>query len=132
MTFEHIITIQLLEELTNVFMMFVHWIIWCAPLCILSLVATAIGSQSDMGQVVETLTWLFLSFLVSVTGQVVLTYCGLYVYFYRSNPLSYFKTLIEAMTLAFASASSAATLPVSIECVSKSGKVHKDIARFGE
>jgi Na+/H+-dicarboxylate symporter len=125
-----IITIQLLDESMQVLMMFVSWIIWCAPFCILSLVATAVGSQSDMVHVVETLGWLFVSFLVGALGQVTFVYCGLYFYYFRSNPLTYFKSLVEAMTLAFASASSAATLPVSLECVSKSGKVHKDIARF--
>lgn len=114
----------------QIFMKFVHWIILCAPFCILSLVATAIGSQSDMGQVVETLGWLFASFVVGSIAHVTFVYCGLYLYFFRSNPLTYFTSLVEALTLAFASASSAATLPVSFECVAKSGKVHKDIARF--
>ncbi|KAL3776781.1 hypothetical protein ACHAWO_008426 [Cyclotella atomus] len=125
-----IITIQLLEELNHLFMMFVHWIIYCAPICILSLVAKAIGSQSDMGHVAQTLGWLFVSFVVGAVAQVTLVYSGLYLYYFRSNPLSYFKDLVEALTLAFASASSAATLPVSLECVAKSGKVNKDIARF--
>lgn len=125
-----IITIQILEEFLQIFMMFVNWIIWCAPFCILSLVATAIGKQSDMRLVIETLGWLFASFMVAAVAQVSFCYCGLYFAFLRSNPLKYYYSLIEALTLAFATASSAATLPVSMECVVKSGKVPPGVARF--
>lgn len=114
----------------QVFMMFVHWIIWCAPICILSLVAKVIGSQSDMQIVLQTLGWLFISFIIACLAQVMLTYCGLYIYFLLSNPFKYFYYIIEAMTLAFASSSSAATLPVSMDCVVKSGKVAPGVARF--
>jgi len=125
-----IITIQILEEFLQIFMMFVNWIIWCAPFCILSLVATAIGKQSDMRLVIETLGWLFASFMVAAVAQVSLCYCGLYFAFLRANPLKYYYSLIEALTLAFATASSAATLPVSMDCVIKSGKVPPGVARF--
>lgn len=83
-----------------------------------------------MGHVVETLGWLFVSFFVGALAQVTFVYSGLYFYYFRCNPLSYFKDLVEALTLAFASAPSAATLPVSLDCVAKSGKVNKDIVRF--
>lgn len=95
--------------------MFVQWIIWCAPLCILSLVAVAIGAQSDLGEVLETLGWLFASFTVGVLCQFFIVYCGLYYLFIRSNPFNYFKHLVEAFILAFSCASSAATLPVTLE-----------------
>jgi Na+/H+-dicarboxylate symporter len=72
-----IITVQVLEELMNVFMMFVHWIIFCTPLCVLSLIATAIGDQSDLGSVLETLGWLFVSFIIGILIQFFVVYCGL-------------------------------------------------------
>lgn len=125
-----LISIQVLEELMQVFMMFVHWIIWCAPFCILSMIAKAIGGQSNMNETMETLGWLLISVLVACLAQVFIVYCGLYYYFVRSNPFKYFYYIIEAMTLAFGSASSAATLPLTIENTINSGKVAPGVARF--
>jgi Na+/H+-dicarboxylate symporter len=125
-----ILTVQVLEELMTICMMFVHWVIWCAPLCIFSLVSVAIGGQSDLGTVLQTIGWLFASFIVGILCQFFIVYCGLYYYFRRSNPFDYFKHIIEAMTLAFACASSAATLPVTLECVHNTGKVPPGVANF--
>jgi len=125
-----ILTVQLLEELMHIFMMFVNWIIWCAPFCILSLVAKAIGNQSDMTIVLQTLGWLMASFFTAALAQVLLCYCGLYISFLRENPFRYFYSLLEALVLGFTTASSAATLPVSMDCVVKSGKVPPGVARF--
>jgi Na+/H+-dicarboxylate symporter len=125
-----IFIVQILEELMNICMKFVGWIIWCAPPCILSLIAAAIGKQSEMGQVLQTIGWLFVSLIVGLLAQVLVVYCGLYYFYQRSNPFDYFKHMIEAMTLAFACASSAATLPVTLECVHKTGKVPPGVANF--
>jgi Na+/H+-dicarboxylate symporter len=125
-----ILIVQLLEELMHIFMMFVNWIIFVAPICILSLVASAIGKQSDMTIVLETLSWLMASFFTAAAMQVVFCYMGLYFAFLRQNPLKYYASLIEALVLAFTTSSSAATLPVSMDCVVKSGKVPAGVARF--
>jgi Na+/H+-dicarboxylate symporter len=125
-----VLIVQVLEELMSICMMFVHWIIWCAPPCILSLVAVAIGGQSELGTVLETIGWLFVSFMIGILCQFFIVYCGLYYLFRRSNPFDYFKHIIEAMTLAFACASSAATLPVTLECVHHTGKVPPGVANF--
>jgi Na+/H+-dicarboxylate symporter len=118
------------SRLMHIFMMFVNWIIWCAPFCILSLVAKAIGNQSDMTIVLQTLGWLMASFFTAALAQVLLCYCGLYISFLRENPFRYFYSLLEALVLGFTTASSAATLPVSMDCVVKSGKVPPGVARF--
>ena len=110
--------------------MFINWIIFVAPICILSLVASAIGKQSDMSIVLETLSWLMASFFTAAAMQVVFCYCGIYFAFLRQNPLKYYASLIEALVLAFTTSSSAATLPVSMDCVVKSGKVPAGVARF--
>jgi Na+/H+-dicarboxylate symporter len=125
-----ILIVQLLEELMHIFMMFVNWIIWCAPFCILSLVSSAIGKQTDMTIVLQTLGWLMASFFTAALAQVLLCYCGLYFGFLRENPFKYYISLIEALVLGFTTASSAATLPVSMDCVVKSGKVPPGVARF--
>ena len=48
----------------------------------------------------------------------------------KSNPFDYLKFVIPAQTTAFACASSAATMPVSLQCAEASGRVPLPIARF--
>ena len=48
----------------------------------------------------------------------------------KSNPFGYLKFIVPAQTTAFACASSAATMPVSLQCAEASGRVPLPIARF--
>lgn len=114
----------------EVFMLFIFWIIKCTPFAIISLIAKAIGGESDLGQVMEQLGYLIAAIVVGLVCQFTIVYCGLYLTFIRKNPLPYYKAGIPAFTMAFASASSAATLPVSIDCAMSSGQVTEGVARF--
>lgn len=125
-----ILIVQLLEELLQIFFLFVNWIIQCTPIAIISLIATAIGSQTNIGEVVASLGALLGAVLTGLFLQFLIPYCGMYIIVKRKNPLAYFKKLIPAFIMAFASASGAATLPVSISCAVASGEVTAGIASF--
>jgi len=62
--------------------------------------------------------------------QVVFIYIGLFTLLSKSNPFDYLKHIIQAQLFAFASASSAATIPTSLEAVRSTGKVPDVIGRF--
>ena len=125
-----ILTVQLLEELAQIFVKFILWIIKLTPFAVVSLVAAAIGAQSDLGEVFSKIGYLCAAVAVGLFLQFALVYCSLYFSFLRKSPLSYFKHLIPALTMAFASASSAATIPLSISCAVKSGEVPLGVASF--
>ena len=125
-----ILTIQILEEVLQVFMKFIGWIIKCTPFAVVSLIAAAVGDQTDLGAVFSQIGYLFAAVCVGLIFQFVVVYSGLYIIFMRKNPLKYYKQLVPAMTLAFATSSSAATIPVSIDCAVNSGDVPVGIARF--
>jgi Na+/H+-dicarboxylate symporter len=127
---DKIVIIQLLEEVMQVFMKFVGWIIKVTPFAIISLIAAAVGAQSDLGEVFAQIGVLIAAILVGLLIQVSVVYSGLYTLFVRKNPLKYYKHLIPAWMMAFASSSSAATIPVSLECVVGSGEVPVGVARF--
>jgi proton glutamate symport protein len=48
----------------------------------------------------------------------------------RVSPLAHFKAMSQALLTAFSTASSAATLPVSMECVEKNAKVSRRVSSF--
>jgi len=125
-----IVTIQLLEELMQIFMILVTWIIKCTPFAVISLIASAIGTNPDLGNVFTQIGYLISAVAVGLLMQVTLVYCGLYYIFLRANPITYLKQMVPAYTMAFASASSAATIPVSLECAKATGQIPVGISRF--
>ncbi len=111
-------------------MMIVIWIVKITPFAVISLISTAIGSEEDINAVISSIGILLGAVMTGVILQFFLVYCGLYIFFMRENPLTYFKGMIPVFTMAFASSSSAATLPVTISYAVASGKVPESIARF--
>ncbi|KAL7428806.1 hypothetical protein ACHAXM_003560 [Skeletonema potamos] len=127
---DKILTIQVIEEVMQVFMKFVNWIIKLTPFAIMSLIAAAVGAQTDLAVVFSQIGALIAAILVGILLQVSVVYSGLYTLFVRKNPLKYYKHLFPAWMMAFASASSAATIPISLECAVSSGEVPVGVARF--
>ncbi len=54
----------------------------------------------------------------------------LLVFLARRNPIEYFRAVLPAVATAFSTASSSATLPLSMECAEKEGGVPRGIASF--
>lgn len=127
---DRILTVQLMEELNEIFIMFIRWIVSWTPLAIISLIATAIGKTNGFVEVLSALGFLSIATCSGMVFQFVFCYCPMYFLFKRKNPLSYFKQMAPVFTLAFASSSSAATLPVTISCAVDSGEVTQGIANF--
>lgn len=71
--------------------------------------------------------------LTVVIGLIILVY-GIYSVFIKAfgkmNPLDFFKAISPAQLLAFSTSSSAATLPVTMECVEDNLKIKKDVTSF--
>jgi Na+/H+-dicarboxylate symporter len=119
-----------LSEADSVFTLIINWIIFLTPFAVCSLIASAIGKQSDLAQMFKNIGYLVASTLLAMGLQVVIVYIGLYALMTRRNPFWYLSKMIPAQTMAFASASSAATIPTTLACVTSTGLVHETIARF--
>lgn len=118
----------LLEELQELCLRIVGWIMHLAPLglagLLLQLVATQnIALLASLGHfiLVVTGTTLF-------HGIVILP--GLLWLMTGTSPLQFFKGAREALLTAFITSSSAATLPVTLRCTEQHLHVRKDIANF--
>lgn len=114
----------------EVFMLLVVWIVQVTPIAIISLIAKAIGDQSHLAEIATSLGYMLVAFFLGLFLQFTVVYCGMYVLFVKKNPLPYYVKAVPAFTMAFASASSAASLPVVISCAVASGEVTEGIARF--
>ncbi len=71
--------------------------------------------------------------LTVVAGLLIIVYgvYSLFIYFFsHMSPVQFFKGIFPAQLLGFSTSSSAATLPVTMECTEKNLKVRKDVLSF--
>ncbi len=112
-------------------MKIVHLIICFAPVGILALIGGIVAEKRD--SVDELVAGLGLYALTVISGllihaviilPLILRLLG------RKRPLRYFGNMGEALATAFTTASSAATLPITIECVEEKNRVNSRAAAF--
>jgi Na+/H+-dicarboxylate symporter len=97
---------------------------------VLSLIMKAIGGQNDLPTAFENVGYLVVATVIAMMLQFFVVYVGFFAFFTRTNPFNYLKFIIPAQTMAFACASSAATIPMTLKSVKASGRVPDGIARF--
>ena len=118
----------LLQELLELMLMLVGWIMRLAPFGIMALLLKLAATQDAalLATLVE-----FIVVVVTTTllhGMVVLP---LILYLVTGmSPLKFWRGAREALITAFATSSSSATLPVTLRCVEQHLHVKRDIAGF--
>jgi Na+/H+-dicarboxylate symporter len=118
----------LIQELQELCLMIVGWIMHLAPLGIAALLLQLVASQNS------ALLGSLLHFIAVVIGStlfhgVIVLPLLLYVVT-RVTPLRFWRGSREALITAFATSSSAATLPITLRCTEQHLHVKKDIANF--
>lgn len=122
-----------LDGANQALLQLVTWIVWLAPLGILGLVADRLGRAGG-----GDAAWLEIRALGGYAASVCL---GLLVHaavtlplilwlVARRNPLRYASGMFEALLTALGTASSAATLPVTMRCVVEKNRVSARAADF--
>ncbi len=120
--------LQLLQELLELTMRIISWVMKLAPLGIMALLIKLVTTQDA-----EMLTVLakFVTVIIGTTlfhGAVVLPLI-LYL-FTGKSPLWFWRGAREALITAFATSSSSSTLPVTLRCVTQHLHVKPEIAGF--
>lgn len=118
------------KELDACLLKIINWIIMVTPFAVLSLIASAVGSQSDLAGTFENVAYLVLACCFGFIMQFIIVHGVIFYFVTKMNPLTYFKNIIPAQTMAFACASSAATIPVTIRSVRSTGVVPESILKF--
>lgn len=100
------------------------------PFAVFSLIAAAVGGQADLGNTFENVAYLVLACCFGFAMQFLIVHGLIFGLVTKSNPLGYFKYIVPAQTMAFACASSAATIPVTLRSVRSTGRVPESIIKF--
>lgn len=122
--------IAFFEGMEAVVMKMVKLIMILAPVGVFGLVAGRFAQAGDLGVLLGSLGKYMATVLVglSLHGFVVLPL--ILWFFTRRNPFAYLIHMGAALLTAFSTASSSATLPVTLECVKEKAKVSPKAAGF--
>jgi len=122
--------IRFFDGLNEVMMKIVIWLMYLAPVGIFALIAARLGAAGG-GEA-------FWSEITSVGWYFVAVILGLFIHFlllisvlrlFSNHGMSYLKQMMRALLTAFGTASSSATLPLTMECAIEGG-VDKRAVKF--
>ncbi|MCH1626271.1 dicarboxylate/amino acid:cation symporter [Ferdinandcohnia quinoae] len=119
--------LNLFEQANDIMMYLVNLVMKVAPYGTFGLIATAIGSQGY--DAIKAMAAYFLVVVAALFIHAAVTYGGT-VALVKRSPIEFFKGFFPAMTVAFSTSSSNATLPVSMETAQKNLKVPEPISSF--
>jgi Na+/H+-dicarboxylate symporter len=116
---------RMINQINDALMSFVMLLMNIAPIGIFCLVAAKFGDANLEGKLSEMAGqqgYYILTVLLGLGFHTFVTLFFLYWFFTRKNPIVFFKNMSQAVLTAFSTASSSATLPITMECaVDKAG-----------
>ncbi|PAA71389.1 hypothetical protein BOX15_Mlig003813g1 [Macrostomum lignano] len=121
---------QFFDGCSEAVLVVVKVVIWFTPIGIIFLIS---GKIIEMENVVETLSQLGLYSITVISGLVIHGFIVLpliYLIVVRRNPFRYMFGCMRAILTAVSTASSSATLPVSLYCIEEVNGVSKMVSRF--
>ena len=125
--------IDFFDTINSAVMKIVHLLMYFAPIGVFALIASKLGAAGGGDMFLAELAKIgkYVGTVISallVHGLVVLP--AVLFMTTRKNPFIYFKNVTPALTTAFSTASSSATLPVTIECAEENNKVSRKASLF--
>ena len=116
------------DRWNEVIMQLVMMLMLAAPLGVFCLMVT-LGAQLGFGAILDLLAY-FLCVLLVLALHFLITYPTLIKLLVRVSPVLFYQHMTPVMAFAFSTASSGATLPVTLETVKKRIGVRNEIASF--
>ena len=121
--------IDFFKGMNDVIMKIIDLIMMASPIGVFALMAALMVEIPDF----STLEALGIYALTVILGLLLMTfvlYPTLLLTFAKVNPVRFFKAIAPAQLLAFSTSSSAATLPVTMECVTDKLGVDEEVSSF--
>lgn len=123
--------LALFNGLNDAIMAMVDLIMWYVPIGLLFLISNKImGMGDDMGSTWAALGMFILTSIVALVVHGFIVLPLLYFILVRKNPFTYLAGVAQAMVTAFANASSAATMPITMRNLELNNKIDIRVTRF--
>jgi len=118
----------LFDAFNTVMMKITGWIMRLAPLGIFALMAYTIGTMGL--SVLRSLFLYMMTVILGLTIHALVILPMLLMIFGKHSPVKLFKDVFSALATAFSTASSAATLPITMDCLQENTGVSNKITSF--
>ncbi|KAA3632254.1 MAG: dicarboxylate/amino acid:cation symporter [Calditrichaeota bacterium] len=112
-------------------MKLVNWIIYFAPLGVMALIGGIVAeNRSSIEELVSSLALYSLTVIIGLLFHAIIVLPLILKFFTNKKPVEYFLNMGHALATAFTTASSSATLPITMECVEEKNDVDERAASF--
>jgi Na+/H+-dicarboxylate symporter len=119
---------QFWQGIFQVMMKITDWVMKFAPIGVFGLVAKVVADTGLSAFI--PLAWFFISVLTALAIHVLIIMPALLYFVGRVNPLLHYRAMAPAILTAFSTSSSAATLPITMDCVEKNAGVSNKTTSF--
>lgn len=127
------IVINFFDGVNHAIMKMVHLVLYFAPLGVFALIASKLGAAGGgdlfWAEIMKLGKYAF-TVVTSLLIHAAVVLPLILVIVTKRSPLIYFKNVSQALATAFSTASSSATLPVTIECAEEKNKVSRRSSLF--
>lgn len=120
--------IDFFDGVSDTMIKMVDFIMVIAPLGVFALISATIAEFGF--DIIWTLIWYILAVIIGLSLHTFIVYSALVKTFGKLNPFTFFKGIRNAQAIGFSTSSSAATLPVTFDCVEKNLGVNKTVSGF--
>jgi Na+/H+-dicarboxylate symporter len=127
------LVISVFDGINIAIMKIVHLVMYFAPLGVFALISSKLGAAGGGDLFLAELLKIGKFAATVISGLLIhalITLPAILYFVAKQNPLTYFKNMSAALTTALSTASSAATLPVTIECVEEENKISRRTTLF--
>ncbi|MBN1590160.1 MAG: dicarboxylate/amino acid:cation symporter [Pirellulales bacterium] len=124
---------SLIEQANTALMALVMLLMYVAPAGIFCLIAAQFGqaqAEGHFGAVLQQTGWYVVTVLVGLGVHAFVTLPAILFVLTRRNPYRFIVQMLQAILTAFSTASSTATLPVTMECAEKNAGVSRQSVEF--
>lgn len=117
------------QALSDAMMVITAWVIWLSPIGVFFLVTSKVVAASNLGVLIERLGLYFVTVMLGLAIHGIFTLSVLFFLGTRKLPFKFLAQLSPVLVTAFGTASSSATMPLTIQTLDKIG-VDPRVTRF--
>ena len=119
-----------MDQLNVLLMDMVKYVIGFAPGGIFFMIAGAIANSDDFVDLLKNVGVLVMTVVLGLLFHVGFSLCSIFFCLTRRNPFQWLQKNTNQIFFAFSSASSAATLPITLDSIAATGEVPTSVRRF--
>ncbi|KAG8296209.1 Excitatory amino acid transporter 2 [Homalodisca vitripennis] len=122
--------VQFFVVLNDIIMKLVGVVMWYSPFGIMCLIAGKIMGIANLASTAQQLGMYMITVIIGLMIHAILTLPTIYFLLTRKNPAVFFRGMLQAWVTALGTASSAATLPITFQCLEENNKIDQRVTRF--